>query len=62
MKYFCEECGKRILKTKKEVYTCKVCGKFLCGKHSFFNPDENNIAITKSAPILCKEHYNLKYN
>lgn len=47
MKYYCDDCGKRIFKKDKEVYKCVSCGKILCGQHSFINVDENNIRITK---------------
>lgn len=61
MKYFCEECGIGIRKSYNEVEKCYCCGKILCPKHAHFKQDENNISITKNAPILCIECYNKRY-
>lgn len=55
MKYFCDICHIRILKSKKEVYQCHDCGSNICGKHCFFYVDEANKAITKNSPNLCSD-------
>lgn len=55
MKYFCNVCKERILKSKKEVNVCSKCGEFICGRHCYSYVDGCNIAITKNAPNYCAD-------
>ena len=50
----CAVCGTRTFKTRSpQAFTCKGCGKQVCGRHIHFRVDGQNIAITRSAPPLC---------
>jgi len=55
----CFVCGIKL--TSKTQYTCAICGKTLCGKHSYSYVDGNNGSITKNSPTLCRECYGKKY-
>jgi len=55
----CFVCGEKLTKQK---YTCSICGKVLCGKHSYFYVDGNNGSITKNSPTLCQKCYEVKYD
>jgi len=63
-KKICAVCGEKLVSKRHEkntAYKCAVCGKVLCGKHSYSYVDGNNRAITIKSPVLCKECYAIKY-
>lgn len=56
----CFVCGDKL--TNKTKYACSICGKVLCGKHSYSYVDGNNGSITKNSLTLCRECYEDKYD
>jgi len=55
----CKECGEMI--TRYQTWYCRDCQQPCCAKHIFRRVDEANEAITRNAPVLCRECYYARY-
>ena len=55
MKYKCTACY------QPADCLCMDCRATLCAKHAYQRVDGNNIAITRSAPVLCRECFVKRY-
>lgn len=62
-KLTCEDCGVRVYRTSKtrRAFTCHRCKAILCAAHTFYNADESNAAITRSAFPHCETCHELLY-
>lgn len=60
-RYTQADCGctiNKILKEKSKTWFVCKCGAIVCSKHTYAAyVDENNIAISKNAPMVCKSCY-----